>query len=68
MASYNINEIRLLAAQKSLKRVLKSKETIYLSAADRNEVEGILRTENIDFAFMPTGFDNSAIIITYVPK
>jgi len=63
--SYYIDEIRLLATQKALKRILKSKDEIYLSKKDKSEVENILRSENIEFAFINTSFDNCAIIITH---
>jgi len=65
--SYYIDEIRLLATQKGLKRILRSKDNIYLSIKDKSEVENILRNENIEFAFMDTGFDNCAIFITHSP-
>lgn len=65
--AYYIDEIRLLVTQKSLKRILKSKDNILLSKKDQIEVENILRNESIDFVFMDTGFDNCMIIITHSP-
>jgi len=62
--SFNLDEIRLLHAQNSLRRNLKKGDHITVALPDVGQLEQILQTNGIAFISFPTGSNAFLITIT----